>query len=244
MMKWFVGLLLLVNILLFVIMQWGGALTVDKDIPSVQAEISPDKIRLLSEVAPASALAVVSEVIPAAAASAAIPVQPASILTPELSPLPKAHMQCAEWGEFSGSGLAQVQTALAALTLGDNLTQSTVEHDSGFWVFLPPLKKRAEVQHKIEQLKKLGVTDYFVVQETGVWMNAISLGVFRTEKSAQKYLASLRDKGVHSAKVGERKSKLKYTQFVIKDLDAATADKIRNLQIDFPDNDLKMTDCN
>jgi hypothetical protein len=248
MVKWFVGLLLLVNILLFAVMQWGGALTVDKDIPVVQAEINPDKIKLLGGVAPASssvsATTVASEVVPAVAASAVIPAQTVSIPTSELGASPKAHKQCAEWGEFSGSGLALVQTALAELSLGDKLTQSTVEHDSGFWVFLPPVKKRAEVQHKIEQLKKLGVTDYFVVQETGVWMNAISLGVFRTEKSAQKYLASLRDKGVHSAKVGERKSKLKYTQFVLKDLDAATTDKVRNLQKDFPDNDLKIADCN
>ncbi|MDO8311930.1 MAG: hypothetical protein Q7T25_08320, partial [Sideroxyarcus sp.] len=61
---------------------------------------------------------------------------------------------------------------------------------------------------------------------------------------AQKFLISLRDKGVRSAKVGERMSKLKFTQFVMKDMDAATADKIRVLHKDFPDSDLKITDCN
>ena len=242
--KWFAGLLLLVNILLFAVMNWGGALTVDTEIPAVQAEISPDKIRLLSEVAPASSVAVASVVVPTVVASAVTAFAPASILTPELISVPKGQKQCAEWGEFSGSGLAQVQNALAALSLGDNVTQRSVEHASGFWVFMPPLKNHAEVQRKIEQLKKRGVDDYFAVQEEGEWLNAISLGVFRTEESAQKFLISLRDKGVRSAKVGERMSKLKFTQFVLKDMDAATVDKIRTLHKDFPDSDLKMADCN
>lgn len=242
--KWLVGLLLLVNILFFAVMHWGAALTVDTDMPAVQAELSPDKIRLLSGVVPASPAAAASAVVPALAASAVTAFEPASILTPELISVPKEQKQCAEWGEFSGSGLAQVQTALAALPLGDNLTQRSVEHASGFWVFIAPLKNHAEVQRKIEQLQKRGVNDYFVVQENGAWPNAISLGVFRTEESAQKFLTSLRDKGVRSAKVGERMSRLKFTQFVMKDMDAATADKVRVLHKDFPDSDLKITDCN
>lgn len=243
MIKWLLGLLL-VNILFFAFMQWGGTLTVDTDTPVVEADLNADKVKLIKDVLPVSAIAATSEEVSAVAASAVKASEPALILSADSSSVPKVIKQCAEWGEFSGSGLAQVQTELAALSLGGKLTQSTIEHDSGYWVFLPPVKKRAEVQHKIEQLKKLGVNDYFVVQEAGIWMNAISLGVFRTEKSAQKFLASMQEKGVHSAKVGERKSKLKFTQFFIKDMDAATADKIRNLEKDFPDNELKITDCN
>lgn len=243
MIRWLLGLLL-VNILLFAFMQWGGVLTVDTDIPVVEAELNAEKVKLIKDALPVSAAAVVSEEASVVAASAVTASEPALTLSADSSAVPKVIKQCAEWGEFSGSGLAQVQAELAALSLGERLTQSTIEHDSGFWVFLPPVKKRAEVQHKIEQLKKLGVNDYFVVQDTGVWMNAISLGVFRTEKSAQKFLASMQEKGVHSAKVGERKSKLKFTQFFIKELDAVTADKIRNLEKDFPDNELKITDCN
>jgi hypothetical protein len=241
MVKWWIGFLLLVNMLLFAVMQWGGALTVDTDIPVVEAEFNADKIKLLSDVPAAPTVAMASEV---AVASAAKTSEPALLQSSNTNSASKAIRQCGEWGEFSGSGLAQVQTELAALSLSEKLTQNTIEHDSGFWVFLPPMKKRTDVQRKIEQLKQLGINDYFVVQDAGIWMNAISLGVFRTEKAAQKYLVSMQEKGVHSAKVGERKSKLKFTQFFFKDLDAVTADKIRNLQKDFPDNELKITDCN
>jgi len=241
--KWLLGLLLLANILFFAVMRWGGALMVDADVSSVQAEISPDKIRLLGEVVAATSAVPASTVAPSAAASAVPAFAPASILTPELIAAPKGRKQCLEWGEFSGNGLVQVQSLLAVLQLGDRLTQRTVEHASGFWVFIPPLKNHADVLRKLEQLKKRGVNDYFVVQEEGAWLNTISLGVFRTEESAQKFLNSLRDKGVRSAKLGERMSKLKFTVFLLKDLDRAATDKIHVLHKDFPDSELKMVDC-
>ena len=117
--KWLVGLLLVVNILFFAVMRWGSALTVDTDMPALQAVISSDKIRLLSEVVPASSIAAASAAASAVAASAVAAFAPASVLTPELMTVPISRRQCVEWGEFSGSGLAQVQTALTALHLGN-----------------------------------------------------------------------------------------------------------------------------
>jgi hypothetical protein len=244
MIKWLLGLLLLVNILFFVTMRWGSMLTVDTDAPAVQKEISPDKIKLLSAVESASPVVTTTPIVSSVAASAVSTFVPASILSPELATITKAHAQCAEWGEFSGSGLARLQTALATLNLGSHMTQRSVEHASGFWVYIPPLKNRSEVQRKIVQLKKFGVNDYFAVQEEGIWFNSISLGVFKTEEAAKKYLTSLQGKGVRSAKVGERLSKLKFSVFMLTDLDMTTTDKVRVLLKDFPDSELKITDCN
>lgn len=240
--KWLVGLLLLANILLFAVMRWGVVLTVDADVPMVQAEISPDKIRLTSDVLPASSVAVAAPDARPLVASAVAASAPAPVPMPVSAA--KVRKQCMEWGEFSGSGLNQVQAALATLKLGDKETQRSVEHASGFWVYIPPLKNHTETQRKIGQLKALGVNDYFVVQEEGAWLNAISLGVFRTEESAQKFLSGLHGKGVRSAKVGERMSKLKFTVFVLKDLDEVMADKVRALQKDFSDSELKISECN
>jgi hypothetical protein len=39
-------------------------------------------------------------------------------------------------------------------------------------------------------------------------------------------------------------SKLKFTVFSLKGVDAATIDKIKALQKGFPDSDLKSVDCN
>lgn len=242
--RWMVGLLLLANILFFVVMRLGGGLMQAPDSPVAQGALNPEKILLVSGVRPAVPSAAASAVAAGNAASA--PVLAASAAALVLSPVVAAQpkKQCMEWGEFSGNGLEQAQSALAALQLGDKVVQRSVEHPSGFWVYIPPQKNSAEVQRKIQQLKLRGISDYFVVQEEGAWLNALSLGVFRTEESAQKYLAGLRAKGVRSALVGERASKLKFTRFEIAVTDGVGADKVRALQKNFPDSEIKMLDCN
>jgi hypothetical protein len=248
MLKWIVGLLLLANLALFGWMRWGSSLTVDADAGAVQAALNPDKIKLLTTL-PGSAAVAASGTAPGTSltllpASAPAASAPLSASTPAVAVnVPPKVLNCAEWGEFSGDDLARSQQALAELKLGDRLTQRIQEKDHGYWVYLPPMKKRTVIEKKIEQLKERGVTDYFVVQEKGRWFNAISLGVFKTQEAAQKYLVSLQSKDVRSAKVGERKSKLKFTVFAIKGLDTATEDRLSALQKGFPDSELKVSAC-
>ncbi|GAB4115774.1 MAG: hypothetical protein Fur0026_02040 [Sideroxydans sp.] len=226
-------LLLLVNVLFFVLLRWGVLLAEAPDVLAGQAELNAEKITLLD----AEALRLQAE---SAVASAAAP---ASRLSPELAAPPRA-ARCLAWGEFSGENLARINDALEALQLGDRLQRRTVEYASGYWVYMPPQKNIAGVNKKIDQLRKLGVNDYFVVQETGEWLHAISLGVFRTEQAARNFLEVLKTKGVRTAKLGERQSKLKFTVFEIGGIDAATEEKLHQMQRDFPDSELKPADCN
>jgi hypothetical protein len=259
--KWIVGLLLLANLALFGWMRWGSMLTVDADAATVQPALNADKIKLLAlqpvaasapapavsgvplTLLPAASAPVAAASAPSAAASAsAVSITSAPVAAAPPPAAPKA-ASCAEWGEFSGDDLVRAQQALAPLTLGDKLTQRSVEQDHGYWVYIPPMKKRAQIEKKIAQLKERGVKDYFVVQEKGKWLNAISLGVFKTEEAARKYLAALQTQDVRSAKLGERKSKLKFTVFVMKGLDAGLVDKLNALQKGFPDSELKVSAC-
>jgi hypothetical protein len=270
--KWMIGLLLL-NLALFGWIWWGDVLTADIDDQSAQSSLNVDKIKLLelsaaSATVPAPVLVPISGTVsttkPDTTSGMTLTLLPTStpvsvpISIPVSAPLlviqapieavkepPSAQKpsSCTEWGEFSGSDLVRAQEALAMLKLGDDLSQRTVEQDHGYWVYIPPLKKRADLERKIEQLKQRGVNDYFVVQEKGPWLNAISLGMFRTEESARKFLATLRAKDVRTAKVGERTSKLKFTVFVMKELDAGTEDKLKALQKEFPDSELKVSAC-
>ena len=88
------------------------------------------------------------------------------------------------------------------MKLGDNLTQRSVEHNHGYWVYIPPLKKRANVEKKIAQLKERGIKDYFVVQEKGKWLNAISLGVFRTQEAAAEVYGNAAQQGCAHGQTG------------------------------------------
>ena len=254
MMKWIAWLLLFANLALFGWMRWGIQLTQDADSGPTQPALHPEKIKLLA-LLPASAVAPAADstpglsltLSPVSAPAAGVPA-PAAIALPKPEPGAAANpvnaANCAEWGEFSGDDLSRAQAALSMLKLGDNLAQREVEHNHGYWVYIPPMKKHASVEKKIAQLKQRGVKDYFVVQEKGKWMNAISLGVFKTQDAAEKYVAVLRNKDIRSAKVGERTSKLKYTVFAIKDLDSGTTDKLNALQKEFPDSKLKLLACN
>mgnify|MGYP001081752243 CR=1 FL=1 len=234
--------LLLANVLFFAAMNWGGRLTEDTDELTAQSELRADKVRLLGESAAVTGSQQLPASMPAVAVSAVVEAQPAQRLSAELAQPPKT-AACLYWGEFSGSALALANERLATLGLGARLQARTVEHSSGFWVYMPPLKNAAEVQRKIGQLKKLGVNDHFVVQEPGEWMNAISLGVFRTQQAAESHLDNLRKQGVRTATVGERKSRLRFTQFVIIGSDAALEAKIRAFMPDLPDSELKLSDC-
>lgn len=249
-MRWLAVLLLLVNVIFFALMQWGGASSGDGIVQPLAA-LNPEKIKLLvlpsaPQAATAAAPVVAEPVVSAAAVVPAIVVASAPVASSPVHAAEKnkAESSCLEWGEFSGTDLARAEAALAQMKLGDRLSQRTVEYSRGYWVYIEPAKTHAGRIKKVKQLKALGIEDYFVVQEPGHWMNAISLGVFKTEEAAKNYLAELNKKGVRTAKVGERVSKLKFTVFVLKHMDAAGAAQLEGLKKDYANSELKGVACN
>ncbi|MDD5383945.1 MAG: SPOR domain-containing protein [Gallionella sp.] len=233
-MKALVWILLLGNVIFFAVMQWGGLLAADEQAAQAQLALHEEKISLLSapQGKPAAAL-------PASA--------PAPVSAPAEAPATltaKPDVSCMEWGEFSGADLARATAALSTLQLGDKLSQRQVEYAIGYWVYIPPMKDKAAVNQKIAQLKARGIDEYFVVPDAGPWLNAISLGVFKTREAAQHFLDELRSsKGVRSAQIGERASKLKATLFVLNGLDAKTGTDLARIQKDFAGSDLKDIPC-
>lgn len=171
----------------------------------------------------------------------ATPTPPPSTLAPSLKIATKS---CMEWGEFSGSDLERASKALAAIKLQDRMGSRTVEYASGFWVYVPPIASKAVLNKKINEIKGMGVDDYFVMREAGKWNNAISLGVFKTEEAAKKFLVLLKKKGVRSAKVGLRQHKLKFTVFTFKHVDAELSLRLNTLQKEFSSSELKTVPCN
>lgn len=216
-------ILLAGNIVFFTVMQRGGWPSGDEQAARAQPALQEDKIQLLDmrEIATSAE--------PALAAASAPAGTPAGA--------------CLEWGEFSGTDLARATAALATLQLGEKLGQREVEHSIGYWVYIPPLKDKAAASQKVLQLKARGVQEYFVVTEAGVWHNAISLGVFKTQEAAQGFLDSLRTKGVISAQVGERASKFKVTVFTLNGVDSGVEGTLAAMQKDFAGSELKNVSC-
>lgn len=247
-MKWLFGFLLLLSIGLFAFMQWGGALTGTAKNGQTLGELNSEKIELLDMPAarqmPASAVLPLPQAADVSAPIAASAAAATAVSAPIPAPVAKAAAKaCMEWGEFTGADLARADKALSELKLGDRLARRSVEHAGGYWVYFPPLKNQAAVNNKIEQIKAIGVEDYFVVQEPPLWVNAISLGVFKTQEAAKNHLVSLNKKGVRTAKMGERKRKLNYTVLVLNHIDADAAARLSELQKSFANSELTTVVC-
>ena len=215
-MKWLLWILLLVNLIFFSFIQWREMLTGENKSLKHQLPLNVDKIQLL-------------------------PAQPAKTAT--LQDQIAFTDVCLEWGEFSGTDSERAAAALATLNLTDKLTQKQSEYMVGYWVYIPPAETRAKMNNNIAELKKLKVDNYFAVQDAGKWEKAISLGIFKSEKSARRALGSIKAKGVKTAEMGELMSKFKLTVFVLKSPNEEVIEKMVTLQNKFAGSAVHMVAC-
>jgi hypothetical protein len=246
-------ILLLGNVILFALMQRGGLGWGEQEL-QVQPDLHGEMIHLM----PAQQTKSPKELPPTKPVPASVPVSNTAPVPPRPSASSKLNLSmdmakpaevkpaepvCLEWGEFSGPDLVRATATLSALQLGDSLSQRQIDREIGYWVYMPPLRNKAAVNRKIGELKALGINDYFVVQGSGRWQNAISLGVFKTRDAAQNFLHALNARGVRTARVGERLSKVKTTLFIFNGIDAATRAKLVAMQKDFPGSELNSASC-
>ena len=154
-----------------------------------------------------------------------------------------ARAACIEWGGFGAGELARAQGTLDRLALGARARRVEVSVTAGYWVYIPPLRSQAAMERKASELRNLGVNEYFPVLDPGRWLYAISLGVFRSEEGATRYLAQLRQKGVRSATVGEREQRVTQTGFLISDPTGEESAKLAELKNEFPGIELRAAEC-
>jgi len=194
-----------------------------------QLQMAPDRIRLLKAAGQAPADK------PKAPGKAIPPAPPRSAAA-----MPVA---CLEWGVFAGPDVARAEAALVRLELPDGQIDRALADAGGYWVYMPPLKTKPEIDRKIGELKALGVTEFFVVQDAGKWRNAISLGIFRTDEAAQAFLAKLKERGVRSAVAARRENFLKQVAFYVREPGEATVARLTLIQQEFPGSEIKAGPC-
>jgi hypothetical protein len=169
-------------------------------------------------------------------AAAPLPAANKPVPKPAPEPPPAA---CLEWGSFAQGDAALAEQALAPLALGARLGQRRSEEASGWWVFMAPQGSREAAQKKAAELKALGVSDYFIVQEAGRWRWAISLGVFSSQDAAKSRLEALRVRNVRTAQVGERESAAGRIWFQVRGAEAPLAARLKELARAFPGTELR-----
>lgn len=112
--------------------------------------------------------------------------------------------RCLAWLVPAEADAERLEAALGESFGGLRRVRRVLPEQSSWWVLIPPQANKAEADKKAAELKRLGIKDFFVVQEAGANRLAISLGVFSSEQAAEERLEDLRGQGVRSAKVARR----------------------------------------
>lgn len=233
-------LLVLGNIAFFAWARYMAPVEVTIDTAPLGRQISPENLTILGPgelpaaspkpvpppaAAPAASAASAANAAPAAASPAAAPAAPASAA-------------CMEWGSFTLADAPKAEKALEPLLLTGRIEQRRTEEKAGWWVFIPPQANRPGALKKAAELKKLGVDDYFVVQDEEFrW--ALSLGVFRTAEAARTRLLALRAQGVRSARVGPREMMVPKVWLQMKGIDPATQARLKEIARQVEGSELK-----
>jgi sporulation related protein len=136
---------------------------------------------------------------------------------------------CLEWGAFALTDYPRAEKALEPLALGARLAQRRTEETAGWWVFIAPQGSRAGALKRAEELKALGVNDYFIMGEETDTPWALSLGVFRSERAALARLARLRETGVRTALVGSRDTVVPRIWLQVKGVDPALEARLKEI---------------
>jgi hypothetical protein len=162
---------------------------------------------------------------------------------PAAEALPSQAAACVEWGTFGGGEAARAQIAIDRLALGERVRRIEVPVTVDYWVYIPPLKSRAEMERKVAELTTFGVGEYYPVLDASRWRYAISLGIFRSEEGARKFLASLRKKGIRSAVVGNREQRVSQSAFLVRSPSVEESASLVVIKSEFAGSELRALEC-
>lgn len=229
MLKTLFWLLLIVNGGLFALQRGylGGLIADGREPQRMTNQLHPDKVQLL----PAGAVAALAA--PAVAVAAPEPAAaPLATARPVL-------IACTEIGNFEPAEAKRFEEQLATLALGDRQARRNVKEVASHMVYIPPLGDKEAADNKAGELKRIGITNYFIIQDNSSLRWGISLGVFKTEEAAKNHLANLNRQGVRSARIGARSITSSKMAFQLRDLDAATKARLDTIKIKFPAQDMR-----
>ena len=220
-MKTLVWLLVVINVGLLAYFNLNRFMPTEPAV--IRAEIAPNKIIVLSE-----------------QQIEALPKKQIEALPP--SPYLVSATACYEWGLFSAASIKKAQRAVEKLAIHAIVKQPSQAQAKRFWIYKAPLKSNEEANKKALELKSMGIEDIYIVQEAK-WKNAISFGIFEDETLAIKLMKELSDKGVKNLAKGLRSDEKGHENLFFDNIANTQAEAIKQLKPEFPEADLKETQC-
>ena len=224
MLKFVAGALLVANLALFAVQlgQPGG-----HEPARMNNQLYPERIRLLPETAdrpPAPAPAPA----PASAAPETAPVADAGIAAAA------AQLACIELLSFTPAEATRFETRIDALGLASRLSRRELPTPSSYMVMLPPQGSREAAELKTAELRGLGITDSFIVQDNSARRFGIALGTFRSPEAAQEHLETMIRRGAKTARIAEVGTGPARLAIQLRALDPAAEAQVTRARAEFP----------
>ncbi len=150
---------------------------------------------------------------------------------------------CLEWGVFAPDEVSAAQAGIGRLALAERATRREVQVSANFWVHIPPQKNRAEMNQRVAEIRKKGVTGFQAISEAGAARFAISLGAYPSEQTARQRLEALHSQGVSQALIGTREGNVSRSAFLVRDPSEQVSSKLLSLRSEFPATEIKTVEC-
>lgn len=152
-------------------------------------------------------------------------------------------LACYEWGSFNANASTQALNIAKQLNIKALINQQTAaSQHTRYWIYHPPLDNLEAAQQTTETYKRLGVDDVFIVQDPQ-FKFAISFGVFRDERLADKLMTSLKAKGIQAVVKLRRLGGEGQTLLQLNQISVLQYQALKKTQPLFPDAELKQVDC-
>lgn len=210
MLRFFFWILLIINALLLALNlgflgKWSGE---EREPSRMKLEKNADKIKLMS-------------------ANAAHDLVEAN--TKKIEP----ELACLELGGFSAADSKSFDEKIKSLALASRLTRTELAEVATNMVYLPSLGSKDAADKKAAQIRKLGFTEFYVVQDQTPLRWAISMGVFKTPEAAKAHLANLQKKGLKEAKLAPRTVTAAKVNYRLQDLTPEEKQSVEQIKTAF-----------
>jgi hypothetical protein len=149
---------------------------------------------------------------------------------------------CTEVGNFNSGEAKRFELRLAGLPLDGRVSQRGIQEIVSHMVYIPSQGDKEGADKKVEELRRMGIDDVYIIQDDSNLRWGISLGVFKQEEGARVHLADLVRKGVRSARIDPHSVATSMVAFQIRDLDADLKARVDKLKEDFPRQEIR--NCN
>lgn len=145
---------------------------------------------------------------------------------------------CVEIGNFNASEARNFSSQLAEITPAIKSIRRDVQDVVKHMVYLPSLGSKEAADKKVDEIQRLGITEFFVIQDTTPLRYGISLGIFKSEEAAQTHVANLLHRGVSGARVVSRNVSGHKVAFQLQDLNNDAQAAVDKLKVSFPNQEM------